>query len=149
MFIRRATVSPRAFTTVAQFFAVALSLFTVYPSISTLSLSSHSIFSICLVPNFSFSLARCSPPSTLPSLSLYSPHYPPFLHPTPSLTPSSLSLPFFAQDRSALITLMALMIQLNGALSSPVPLQGLSLQSAHAAAFSSDRKPPLFLCGHK
>ena len=124
------------------FFAVALSLFTVYPSISTLSLSSHSIFSICLVPNFSFSLAHCSPPSTLPGLSLYFPHYPPFLHPTLSLTPSSLSLPFFAQDRSALITLMALMIQLNGALSPQCLSKAFPcslLMQQHSAAIESHR----------
>lgn len=52
-------------------------------------------------------LSLCSPPPPIPPS-----------HPLPlSLSLSSRSLPFFAQDRSALITLMALMIQLNGALS--------------------------------
>lgn len=56
--------------------------------------------------------------SPLSSLSLYFPHYP-LLHspPFPPLSPSSLSLPLCAQDRSALITLTAMMIQLNGPLS--------------------------------
>lgn len=91
--------------------ATARSPFTVYPSISNFSLSSPAIFFICFSPIFSFSPPHRSPPCPP---SLYFPQYPPT--PTASF-PFSLSLPFFAQDRSALITLMALMIQLNGALS--------------------------------
>lgn len=89
-------------------------------SISKFSLSSNATFCICLPPICSFFLCPTAfhhPPS--PPL-LYFPHYPPLpsISPSPSLPFSLLPLlAFLAQDRSALITLMALMIQLNGALS--------------------------------
>lgn len=107
------------FPTLSSFFAIALSLFTIHPPISNFPLCSHAIFYIWFSLIFSFSLPHWSSPSTLSSLSLCSPPPPiPPSHPLPlSLSLSSRSLPFFAQDRSALITLMALMIQLNGALS--------------------------------
>lgn len=70
-------------------------------------------------------------------------------HPLPlPFSPSSLSLSFFAQDRSALITLMALMIQLNGALP-PQCLSKAFLCSSlvHAAALASHRSLVSFSLG--
>lgn len=100
--------------------------------ISNISLSSRAALSICFSPIFSPPhwpplSAHCLPPSLLSPL-------PPFPRPL-SLSLSfplrTISMPLCAQGRSALITLMAMMIQLNGALLPPVPLQG------HSAASSS------------
>lgn len=51
----------------------------------------------------------------------------------------TISMPLCAQDRSALITLMAMMIQLNGALLPPVPLQGHSAASSYQQHSARDR----------
>ncbi len=102
----------------SPFFAITLCPFTsihlsaTFPHPPVLySISASLPFTLCPT-------AFHHPPSP-PPLSTF-PIIPPFppSHPLPlPLSPSSRSLPFFAQDRSALITLMALMIQLNGALS--------------------------------
>lgn len=134
------------------FFAITCSLFTVQPSISNIALSSHAIFSICSSPIFF--LPHHSLPPTHPLLppSLLSPLPPSFSsipsHPLPF--PFSLSLPLCAQDRSSLITLMAMMIQLNGALSprclSKAFLCSLLMrQQQHSAVTEASA---LSLCGH-
>lgn len=149
MFIWHATVSPQAFTTVPHFFCRGPQ------SVYRLSLYQHLVlilpFYILYLPRSQFLLLSGPLLSTIHPprpLSLLSP-LPPFppSHPLPhSLFPL---LAFLCSGPIGSHYIDGPDDSVEWCTLSPVPLQGLSLQSAHAAAFSSDRKPPLFLCGHK
>lgn len=114
------------------------SLLQYFPSfcpslISSISLSSHAVFSAFLP----FSL---SPITTPPPFSLLSPLLPPNL-----IHSLSLSLPLCAQDRSALITLMAMMMRLNGALSPRCLSKAFLCSSCSSSSIQRWQQPRLFL----
>lgn len=127
----------------SPFSATVRSPFAAYPSISNFSLSSHAIFYICFSPIFSFSLPHRSPPSLLSSLSLLSP-LPPH---TRSLFPSLPLLAFLCSGPIGSHYIDGPDDSVEWCTLSPVPLQGLSLQPAHAAALSSDRSLGSFSVG--
>lgn len=118
MFICR--VSPQAFPTNPHFLPQPLVCLPSTPPSAT-SPYPPMLYSISISHLLLLSAPPLSTIHPLLLLSLLSPlSLPPpipLTHSTPSFSLFPPSLPFFAQDRSALITLMALMIQLNGALS--------------------------------
>lgn len=143
MFICPATVSAQAFV-----FAIAISLFTVtlsasfpYPQMLH-SVSASLPFALFFSAPLLSTIHPLLPFSIFPIIPLFPPsHRPPL-----SRSPSSPSLPFLL--RTDLLSLhwwpwwFSWMVH-----SLPVPLQGLSLQPAHAAALSGDSSLSSFSVG--